>query len=169
MPIYVNFSSSGGKGFLKTWDSRVLGVSQGPKTLRPSNIDTVHSYAYEVQSPRDSATGQAAGKRQHEPITITKETDASSPSLFRLASNHEVLGTLNINFEQVDSKGLKQPYLAINLTNATIVGVKRKPNPGKAIATNVHELEEISFTFQKIVIVYKNSKTSMHDDWAAGD
>jgi type VI secretion system secreted protein Hcp len=166
MPIYVNFSSSGGKSFLKTWDSRVLGMSQGPKTIKPSNIDAIQ-YTYTVQSPRDTSTGQAAGKRQTQEFTITKETDASSPSLFRLASNHEVLGTLNINFEQVDSKGLKQPYLAMNLTNATIVGVKRKPSPGKAIATNVHELEEISFTFQKIVIVYKNSKTSMHDDWEA--
>ena len=32
-----------------------------------------------VQSPRDVATGQASGKRQHQPVTIKKETDASSP------------------------------------------------------------------------------------------
>jgi hypothetical protein len=31
-----------------------------------------------VQSPRDAATGQASGKRQHGSITVTKEVDKSS-------------------------------------------------------------------------------------------
>ena len=33
---------------------------------------------YSVRSPRDSATGQASGKRMHKPFTITKELGASS-------------------------------------------------------------------------------------------
>ena len=32
-----------------------------------------------VQSPRDAASGQASGKRQHQPVTIRKEVDAASP------------------------------------------------------------------------------------------
>jgi len=32
-----------------------------------------------VTSPRDSSTGMATGKRQHQPITITKQVDATSP------------------------------------------------------------------------------------------
>ena len=32
-----------------------------------------------VQSPRDAASGQASGKRQHQPVTIKKEVDAASP------------------------------------------------------------------------------------------
>jgi FG-GAP repeat len=31
-------------------------------------------------SPKDSATGHASGKRQHDPLTIKKEVDASSPA-----------------------------------------------------------------------------------------
>ena len=107
------------------------------------------------------------GKRQYQPFTITKEIDGGSPSLFKSVCNHEVFDKLNIDFEQVDSKGLKRPYLAMNLTNVTIVGVKRKPHPGKAI--DVHELEEISFAFEKIVVARKNSKSSMDDDWVAVD
>ena len=164
MPIYVNFSSSGGKSFLKTRNSRVHGMSQGRKTIKPSNM---FMFQMGVQSPYDVSTGHASGKRQHQPIAITKETDASSPSLYRLACNHEEFDTLHIDFEQVDSKGLKRPYLAMNLTNVTIVGVKRKPHPGKAI--DVYELEEISFAFQKIVVVRKNSKSSMDDDWVPVD
>ncbi len=32
-----------------------------------------------IQSPRDTASGQASGKRQHKPVTIRKEVDAASP------------------------------------------------------------------------------------------
>src|SRR5438874_4351293 len=35
--------------------------------------------SYEVKSPRDIATGQASGKRQHGSITIVKEWGAASP------------------------------------------------------------------------------------------
>ncbi len=34
----------------------------------------------EVKSPRDIATGQASGKRQHQPITMTKEAEQKLPS-----------------------------------------------------------------------------------------
>jgi hypothetical protein len=32
-------------------------------------------------SPKDAASGQATGKRQHEPVTVKKEVDAASPKL----------------------------------------------------------------------------------------
>ncbi|MBI3260695.1 MAG: type VI secretion system tube protein Hcp [Ignavibacteriae bacterium] len=37
------------------------------------------TFTYDVKSPRDVATGQASGKRQHKPITITKEFDKTKP------------------------------------------------------------------------------------------
>ena len=57
----------------------------------------------------------------------------------------------------------------MNPTNVTIVDVKRKPHPGRAISEDAHELEEISFAFEKIVVARKNSKSSMDDDWVAVD
>lgn len=36
---------------------------------------------YEVKSPRDLATGQASGKRQHQPVTFVKEWGAATPRL----------------------------------------------------------------------------------------
>jgi hypothetical protein len=32
-------------------------------------------------SPRDAASGQPTGKRQHQPVTVRKEVDAASPKL----------------------------------------------------------------------------------------
>lgn len=41
----------------------------------------IQSFSWGVSSPRDVATGQSSGKRQHKPFTITKELDKSSPLL----------------------------------------------------------------------------------------
>lgn len=35
----------------------------------------------DVQAPRDSSSGMATGKRQHKPLTISKEMDKASPKL----------------------------------------------------------------------------------------
>jgi hypothetical protein len=37
------------------------------------------TFNFEVQAPRDMATGQASGKRMHKPFVITKELDKMSP------------------------------------------------------------------------------------------
>jgi hypothetical protein len=34
-----------------------------------------------AKSPKDAASGQATGKRQHEPVTVKKEVDAATPKL----------------------------------------------------------------------------------------
>ncbi len=47
-------------------------------------------YSQEVNSPRDLATGQASGKRQYQPVYITKEAGASSPQFFQACISNEV-------------------------------------------------------------------------------
>lgn len=46
--------------------------------------------SYEVKSPRDIATGQASGKRQHGSITIVKEWGAASPQLSKMKPQYDV-------------------------------------------------------------------------------
>jgi type VI secretion system (T6SS) effector Hcp len=51
----------------------------------------------ETTSPRDTATGQASGKRIHKPISITKQWDAASPQLFQALVNNETLNQCSLN------------------------------------------------------------------------
>src|SRR5438270_13585459 len=46
--------------------------------------------SYEVKSPRDVASGQASGKRQHGSITIVKEWGAASPQLSKMKPQYDV-------------------------------------------------------------------------------
>jgi hypothetical protein len=47
-------------------------------------------FHFEVKSPRDSASGQASGKRMHKPITITKEWGPSTPLLNKVRPTYNV-------------------------------------------------------------------------------
>lgn len=44
-------------------------------------LDADAAASFDVKSPRDVATGQSSGKRQHGVVKITKEWNASSPML----------------------------------------------------------------------------------------
>jgi len=54
------------------------------------SVSSIDNSVTEVISTRDAASGLPTGKRQHRPITITKEIDKSSPILARTASSPEM-------------------------------------------------------------------------------
>lgn len=124
----------------------------------------VLSFAYEVSSPRDVATGQASGKRQHKPIVITKEWGPASPQLFQACVTNEVLKSVVLNFSRTNASGEEEVYYTIKLTNATVSGIRQyTPDPQKSLGTV--PLEEVSFTFQKIEMESVDGKTVAMDDW----
>lgn len=45
---------------------------------------------YSVKSPRDSASGQASGKRTHHPVTFVKEWGAATPQLAKMRLGYNV-------------------------------------------------------------------------------
>lgn len=58
-----------------------------------SDDDGVLYFEYNVKAPRDVATGQSSGKRQHGEVVITKEWNATTPILFH-RSVEEIQGTV---------------------------------------------------------------------------
>ena len=118
------------------------------------------AFDYEVivaQSVRGS--GQAAGKRQHSPITITKRWDVATPRLFQVLVTGETLKSVLIEFEGTDRKtGRKVIYHTVKLTNVSITDIFQYAD------ADTGELEDVSFVFRKIEIENKISKTVAADD-----
>ena len=50
--------------------------------------------SYSLMSPRDLATGQASGKRQHLPLCFTKPVSKMTPQWFQAASTNESLKSI---------------------------------------------------------------------------
>lgn len=164
MPTYVGFHALGSiiAGAAK---SAVHGVSLGSQALTPASIAQmirsaeILGFEYGTEAPRDSGSGQPTGKRRHGSITVTKEVDGSSPLLFQACVTNETLQTLTLNFYR--SKG--RPSFTVTLINATLAGIRHVSHHSSAPDT--HELEQVSFIFQKIDINNVDSKTTASDDW----
>lgn len=130
------------------------------------------AYSHEIKSPRDIATGQASGKRQHGPIVFSKEWGASSPQIFQALVTNEVLKSVLFEFFHTTPEGVEEVYHTIKLTNATISNVRYMTGKGESAQSakhgasyDTHELEEVSLTYQKIDMESKTGKTMASDDW----
>jgi type VI secretion system secreted protein Hcp len=124
----------------------------------PPKAVTAVSFSF-AESPRDLASGQSAGRRQHEPITITKVVDKSSEFLARVQASGKHLTSVVIEFTRPDSAGRPQVYQVITLTDVLISSYKHG-HLGDSPS------EEISFTFQKIEYENKLGKTAAADSWS---
>lgn len=129
-------------------------------TGKGAGLINVFGYQYSVVLPRDPATGQASGKRQHHPVVITHELGNSSPQFFTAAVNNEPLDKVVINFFKAQANGKEVNFYRVTLTNATISEFKQSSS-GPTV------LEDVSLTFQKIEQDDLLAKTSAIDDWAS--
>jgi type VI secretion system secreted protein Hcp len=141
---------------------------ESPRAAHKEKIPGLQ-FSYGVQAPRDVATGMASGKRQHAPVVAVKEVGASSPQLFQACTTNEVLKSVLFEFVRTTKEGKEEVYFAIKLTNATVASVKQYTagSAKHSDATDVHELEEAAFTFERVDMEHRVAKTSASDDWAA--
>jgi type VI secretion system secreted protein Hcp len=116
----------------------------------------VISVSHEIISPRDAASGQATGKRQHKPFTITKRIDKASPLLNQALVNNENISEFKLQV----TNGAKAEY-EITLRNASISSIKLVTDE------NGKTTEVISFTYQKIEWAWVDGNITATDDWEA--
>jgi type VI secretion system secreted protein Hcp len=144
----------------------VKGSKQGQfKGDNPSGKMIGLSFETEIISPRDQATGQASGKRQHKPVQIIKAWGPASPQFYEAVVHNEVLTSVLLEFVQTTPQGIEQVFYTINLTNAEVSGFRQFTGPLPGSTTDLHELEEIEFVFQKIEIKHVTGNTSAEDTW----
>ena len=118
----------------------------------------VSSYLFEVSAPHDSATGQVSGRRSYQPISITKELNASSPQILNALVTNENLKEVVISFFRTDRTGKEFLYYKVTLNDAHITSDKQYSN-GNTVS------EDIAFTFRKITQEDLTGKTTFTDDW----
>ena len=106
------------------------------------------------------------GKRQHEPITITKEVDKSSPLLYFALTHSENLPSVKIQVWRPTRTGSAAPCFTIELLNASVSRIK-SVMPNAKIPENMalRYYEEVSFTYQKITWHWEENGDEAEDDW----
>ncbi|HEX7337379.1 MAG TPA: type VI secretion system tube protein Hcp [Gemmatimonadales bacterium] len=139
----------GGTGF----SMAIEGTRQGMFPGGPAGIAGLR-FSYALKSPRDVASGQASGKRQHGPVVFTKLVGAGSPQLFQALATNEILKSVVLNL----------PGYLITLTNATISEVKQYT---EVVDGRAAVLEDVSLTFQRIEVQDPGTRSVAVDDWMA--
>jgi type VI secretion system secreted protein Hcp len=124
----------------------------------------VDDASYAVVSPRDLATGQASGKRQHKPVSVTTPTGKHTPLLFEAVVTNEILQvTIDFFLTTASAKGSGTPAFTIELTNAALAGFDFNEQSGN----DGFLRDRYEFTFQKIELTWAKGGISAGDDWHA--
>ena len=148
---------------------RVKGKKQGDFKGEMGKNQTeipILGFAYAVVSPRDPLSGLPTGQRQHKPVTIMKEWGPASVQFFSAMAANEDLTTVVIREMRAGLTGISQVYMEIRLTNANIAGIQIDPQRVDNLPVwTKEEIEQISFTFQRIEIEDFASNSSATDDW----
>ena len=128
----------------------------------------VEAFSHNVTVPTDPQSGQPTGQRVHKPLTITKVFDKSSPMLYQALTTGEKLTNCKLKWFRTSPAGVQEHYFTMELEDAIITDIQaRMPNcqdPAKAHFTH---LEEVSFSYRKIIWTHEVAGTSSMDDWRA--
>jgi type VI secretion system secreted protein Hcp len=155
IPAYMTITDDGGtkiKGSVTVKD-------------REGTVEIV-AFHHRVSIPTDSNTGKLTGTRIHSPIKLTKETDASTPYLYRATTTGQTLKSIEINWYKINSAGKEEEYFNTKLENVKVVAVEPKMFDIKIPAFEKHNhLEEIELRYEKITWLYKDGHIEQSDAW----
>jgi type VI secretion system secreted protein Hcp len=90
----------------------------------------IQSFNFGVETPFDPGSGQAVGKRRHNPIQIVREVDSPSPLLFQALSTQERFTSAVVNFTNPSTGVSSGPVRTIELKNSFISSITHSPNSG---------------------------------------
>ena len=126
----------------------------------------VYGYEWDMEIPRDTHTGLATGQRIHHPIKIIKAMDQASPLLAQACSTGERMKSWELDFNQINDKGQEELYYTIQLENAIIVSIHQyKPLTFVDENKPYHDMEEVSFTYEKVTWSHKVANKEAVDSW----
>jgi type VI secretion system secreted protein Hcp len=145
------------------------GQIKGSVTQRGrENTIAVTAASHEIVSPRDAASGLPTGKRQHKPLTLTKDLDRSSPQLYAALAANERLTEFLLQFFRTERTGTEKLAFTIKLTNASISGAQfTMPSNEDPDLARRPEYEQVSFIYEKIEWTWVEGSITASDTWLA--
>jgi type VI secretion system secreted protein Hcp len=148
------------------------GIKFAPETSRYAGKYEAHDFKYTLKSPRDVATGQATGKRQHGPVKLTRKVSESSPQWFAAMATNDTIKSITIDFLRPDPRGVEVVAYSFRLTNVQVSEISQyygsgveKPGTQAAASRGDSLYEDISLVFQRIEVTSPGSKSSAMDEW----
>ncbi len=135
---------------------------------REGSVEIVE-FEHQVRIPTDANTGKLTGNRVHEPMTIVKQVDSSSPYLYKAVTNGQTLKSVELKWFQIDPSGKEVEYFNHKLEKVKIISVKPlMHNIKEASKEKYNHLEEIELRYEKVTWTYKDGNIIHSDSWIEG-
>lgn len=112
-------------------------------------VEIIHQVTHEF----DRQHGTTSGDRHHDPLTIIKAVDCTTPILYAMCCNAEMMTEVKVDyFIQIGNQPQPVSFFTWKLTNAYVVSVRSIPT--RELRSDFEEhydlLEEIQFSYQQI-------------------
>ena len=118
---------------------------------------TCLEFASEVVSPRDAASGQATGKRQHKPMRCVKRVDRASPALFNALVTNEMLSEVTFQLWSASKGGQQSRAYTVALKSAQLTSLRQYLNADGVL------MEELQLTFAGITVTWHDGDLVAQD------
>jgi len=130
--------------------------------------DTIlcQAFNHEVYIPRDPQTGLPTGKRVHNALIVTKVFDKGSPKLYQALATGERMSDVTMKYYRINASGNEEHYFTIKLEDAIIVSIKPWiPNALDPARESFTHMEDVSFTYSKIIWTWEIDGVEAQDSW----
>ncbi len=149
---------------------RTFAVIEGPRGRLRGEVGEpgegrveVRAFTAAIRALRDAAVGGTGGRRQHQPLTFTKDVGPITPQLAQAACSGVVLRSVAFSFVRFAEGGREEVSFIVRLHDVTVSGHRLQlPNgrDGRPLS------EEVDLTFRRIEWEHCAGKTIAGDEWA---
>lgn len=130
------------------------------------NTIEVWAFDHNVEIPRNIHDGLPSGTRIHQPLTIEKNIDKSSPKLYQALTSGEQLTEVILDFWRITPDGKEEKYYTIKLETAIIVAMQSfYPETFIEANESYRHMEKVSFTYEKIIWTWQPDGIEAEDNW----
>lgn len=145
----------------------VDGEPASPPASRENDIECLF-LQWGVALSLAAGSTAATGRRKYGPIVIRKRIDKSTPALVKaLVGNESVTGIFR--FFRLGAGGVDDHFFTIEIYDARVSSVKHlTPETFDPATTDLPEIDEVSFVFERIVWRYETLGIEFEDRLGPG-
>ena len=148
---------------------KIADVKGGSKISGREGDIEVLEFHHRVYIPIDKDTGTLMGTRKHEPLTIIKFFDKSSPLLYKALCEGKTFKDVTITWFEIDDEGAEKPYFTHKLETVKVCFVRPyMPNVKIKEFEDCGHMEEIGLRYAKITWSFIDGNITHTDSWNEG-
>lgn len=152
--------------FLKANGQDIKGESTQTTLGREGSIECVE-FRDGVRTAREHGSRAAVGRRVHEPISIQKRIDASTPLLAKaLCRNEKIEGEFKFFRPNPAGDGTTEQFFTVKIEDGRIDSIERhSPNAFDPAESKNPPLETVKFVYAKITWIFNPTGAEYVDSW----